>query len=112
MKSPAGNTRMQSDNASISIKALRSDMKSFMEPESVAPRLQDYAFLDVSETLGRLVSGNKPVVSWLYGENSEGIGERFEKEGKIMTFPTIERAAWALSVLRKRQAYLERVSGR
>jgi len=79
---------------------------------NVALRLPDYAFLDVSETLGRLVSGNKPVVSWLYGENSEGIGERLEKQGKIITFPTIERATWALSVLRKRQEYLERVSGR
>ena len=34
--SPAGNTRAQSDNVSISMKAARSDMKSFMEPESVA----------------------------------------------------------------------------
>ena len=79
---------------------------------NVALNLPDYAFLDVSGELSRLVSGDKPVVAWLYGENSEGIGKRLEKVKKIMTFPTIERAVWTLSVLRKRQAYLERISRR
>ncbi len=79
---------------------------------NVAMNLPVYAFLDVSEELNNVVSGNKPVVAWLYGENSEGIGEKLEKEEKIITFPTIEEAAWALSILRKRQAYLERISRR
>ncbi len=79
---------------------------------NVALRLPDYAFLDVSEELNQVVSGDKPVVAWLYGENSEGIGEEIEKEGKIIPFQTIEGAVWALSVLRQRQAYLERISGR
>ncbi len=79
---------------------------------NVALNLPDYAFLDVSEELNQVVSGNKPVVAWLYGENSEGIGKKLEAKGKIITFPTLEGAAWALSVLRKRQTYLERISGR
>lgn len=79
---------------------------------SVALKLPDYAFLDVSGELNQVVSGGKPVVAWLYGENSEGIGREIEKEGRIISFQTIERAVWALSVLRKRQVYLERISGR
>jgi len=79
---------------------------------NVALRLPDYAFLDVSEELNQVVSGDKPVVAWLYGENSEGIGKKIERDGKITPFQTIEGAAWALSVLRQRQEYLERTSRR
>ncbi len=78
---------------------------------NVALNLPDYAFLDVSEALNQAVSGDKPVVVWLYGENSQGIGEKIEKEGKIIPFQTLEGAAWALSALRERQAYLEKISG-
>ena len=80
---------------------------------NVALNLPQYAFLDVSEELNHVVSdGDKPVVAWLYGKNSEGIGKKLEEKEKIMTFPTLEGAAWALSVLRKRQVYLERTLGR
>lgn len=69
---------------------------------AIAPVLPDFSFLDVSESLNMVMkkSFNKPVVAWLYGPNTEEICKKFESERKIMTYPTLESAAWSLSILR------------
>jgi len=69
---------------------------------AIAPALPDFSFLDVSGSLNMVMKKpfNKPVVAWLYGPNTEEISKKFESENKIMTYPTLETAAWSLSILR------------
>jgi len=71
---------------------------------AIAPAPEN-AFLDVSDSLNSVMKElprEKPVVAWLYGPNTRAVGRRFESEGRIMTYPTLETAAWALSLLRDR----------
>jgi acyl-CoA synthetase (NDP forming) len=77
---------------------------------SIAPRLPDFDFLDVSESLNKVIlrENQKPVVAWLYGPNVNEISKRFEKEKKITVYQTIEKAAWSLALLKERQKFLER----
>jgi acetyltransferase len=68
---------------------------------AIAP-LPDFSFLDVSEALNGALQEtalNKPVTAWLYGPNREDISRSFEAKKRILTYPTIERATWALSLL-------------
>ena len=76
----------------------------------IAPNLPDFDFLDVSHALNQVVPGKKekPVAVWLYGPNVEEIAKRFEKKKNILVHQTIEKAAWSLSLLRKRQLFLEK----
>lgn len=69
---------------------------------SIAPLLPDFSFLDVSESLNAVTSkqSDKPVVAWLYGPNKDEISKRFESGKKIMTYPTLQTAAWSLSILK------------
>jgi acetyltransferase len=78
----------------------------------IAPDLPDFAFLDASEDVNKVVpkKGQKPVVGWLYGPNTREISERFEKEKKVTVFQTIEKAAWSLSLLRERNKFLEKAN--
>ncbi len=71
---------------------------------SIAPLLPDFSFLDVSESLNATMKKqlNKPVVAWLYGPNTEEISKKFESDKKIMTYPTLETAAWSLSILKSK----------
>ncbi len=75
---------------------------------AIGPKMPDYAFLNVSEALNEVMADlpDKPVAAWLYGPNPEEIGARFEASGRIMTYPTLERTAWALSLLRDRHVTL------
>ena len=77
---------------------------------AIAPELPDFAFLDASEDVNKVVpeERQKPVVGWLYGPKVKEIRERFEKEKKVTVFQTIEKAAWSLSLLRERQRFIER----
>jgi acyl-CoA synthetase (NDP forming) len=70
---------------------------------AIAPKLQEFSFLEVSKSLNRAIEGlpAKPVVAWLYGPNLEEISIRFESKKRIMIYPTLELAAWSLSLLRK-----------
>ncbi len=77
---------------------------------AIAP-LPEFSFLDVSESLNRVVEGfpsNKPVIAWIYGPNTKVIGKAYESQKRIMTFPTIEMATWALSLLRDRYDVVSR----
>jgi acyl-CoA synthetase (NDP forming) len=71
---------------------------------ALAPKIPEFSFLDVSESLNEVVgeSARKPVVAWVYGPNAEEISMRFECKKRIMTYPTLEMTAWSLSVLRDR----------
>jgi len=71
---------------------------------AIAPKLPELSFLDVSKSLNRAIEGLplKPVVAWLYGPNPEEISIRFESKKRIMIYPTLELAAWSLSLLRKK----------
>jgi acetyltransferase len=77
---------------------------------ATAPVIPEFSFLDVSEALNDIIEElpRKPVLFWLYGPNPEEIGERFEFKKRIMTYPTLEMAAWSLSLLRDRHFYLDR----
>jgi acetyltransferase len=71
---------------------------------AIAP-LPEFSFLDVSAALNRVLQESnlkKPVAAWLYGPNTDDISKAFEAKKRIMTYPTIEGAAWALSILRDR----------
>ncbi len=70
---------------------------------AIAPKLPELSFLEVSKSLNRAIEGlpPKPVVAWLYGPNPEEISIRFESKKRIMIYPTLELAAWSLSLLRQ-----------
>jgi len=71
---------------------------------AIAPMIPESSFLDVSEPLNRVMqeAPPKPVIAWLYGPNRREISKRFESKNRIMTYPTLEMAAWSLSLLRER----------
>ncbi|MGM0383216.1 MAG: CoA-binding protein [Thermodesulfobacteriota bacterium] len=71
---------------------------------AIAPMLPEFSFLEVSESLNGIVEElpPKPVVAWIYGPNPEEISKRFESKKRIMIYPTLELAAWSLSLLRKK----------
>jgi len=68
---------------------------------AIAPKLPEFSFLDVSKSLNKAVEElpPKPVVAWLYGPNPEEISIKFEYKKRIMIYPTLELAAWSLSLL-------------
>jgi len=70
----------------------------------------EFSFLDVSEALKGVAEKlpDKPVAAWLYGPNPGEIGEKFESTKRIMVYPTLEVASWALSLLRDRYEVLSR----
>jgi acyl-CoA synthetase (NDP forming) len=71
---------------------------------AIAPETPAFSFLDVSETLNEVMeeAPPKPVVAWLYGPNPLEMAKQFESRKRIMTYPTLELAVWALSILRDR----------
>jgi acyl-CoA synthetase (NDP forming) len=71
---------------------------------ATAPVIPEFSFLDVSEALNSIIEElpRKPVLFWLYGPNHEEIGRRFESKNRIMTYPTLDTAAWSLSLLKER----------
>ena len=72
---------------------------------AIAPMIPEFSFLNVSDALNKVVEEqpNKPVIAWLYGPNPEEINKKFESKKRIMTYPTLEIAAWSLSILRDKQ---------
>jgi len=70
---------------------------------AIAPRLPEFSFLEVSKSLNTVIEElpDKPVVAWLYGPNPEEISTKFEKKKRIMIYPTLDLAAWSLSLLRQ-----------
>jgi hypothetical protein len=66
--------------------------------------IPEFSFLDVSDALNRVAEEfpYKPVVAWLYGPNPEAIVKKFESGKMIMTYPSLDLAAWSLSLLRDR----------
>jgi len=70
---------------------------------AIAPKMPEFSFLEISESLNRVTRKlpSKPVVAWLYGPNPEEISIRFESKKRIMIYPTLELAAWSLSLLRQ-----------
>jgi acetyltransferase len=77
---------------------------------AIAP-LPEFSFLDVSETLNQVLDEfptRKPVIAWTYGPNRREVAKRFESHNRIMVFPTLEIATWALSLLRDRHLIITR----
>lgn len=76
---------------------------------AIAP-VPELSHLEVSELLNRVVGEfppNKPVIVWTYGPNAREVRKKYESRKRIMTYPTLEIAAWALSLLRDRFKILE-----
>jgi acyl-CoA synthetase (NDP forming) len=89
---------------SVALKAVLNDPRVYgVICIAIAPMIPDFSFLDVSESLNRAMEElpPKPVTAWLYGPNTKEISERFESKNRIMVYPTLEIAAWSLSLLRK-----------
>jgi len=81
---------------------------------AIAP-LQEFSFLDVSESLNEVmeeVAAAKPVVAWTYGPETGEVAKRFEARKRIMAYPTIEMATWALSLLRDRHQIIKKGLGK
>ncbi len=71
---------------------------------AIAP-VPEFSFLNVSGALTGVMeelSPDKPVAAWIYGPETEEVGRKFESGNRIMVYPTIEMATWALSLLRDR----------
>jgi acetyltransferase len=78
----------------------------------IAP-LPEYSFLDVSESLNSVMEEfppNKPIIAWTYGPTTTEVGKRFESKKRIMAYPTLETATWAMSLLRDRYQVMKRES--
>ena len=71
---------------------------------AMAFMIPEFCFLDASDPLNRVMEElpAKPVVAWLYGPNQREISKRFESKKRIMIYPTLDIAAWSLSLLRER----------
>ncbi len=71
---------------------------------AIAPKIPEFSFLDVSKSLNNVMEETppKPVVAWLYGPNPLEISKHFEVKSRIMIYPTLELATWALSLLQPR----------
>jgi acetyltransferase len=76
---------------------------------AIAP-VPEFSNLEVSELLNRVVEEfppHKPVIVWTYGPYAREIRKKYESKKRIMTYPTLEIAAWALSLLRDRFKRIE-----
>lgn len=76
---------------------------------SLALDPDEYAFLDASGVLSDEVDPcvKKPVVAWFYGPFTNEITEKFEGIKGLSAYHTVDRAAWALSLLRERARFVE-----
>lgn len=71
---------------------------------AIAP-VPELSNLEVSKLLNSLVEEvprDKPVIVWTYGPNTKEVRKKYESKKRIMTYPTLDIAAWALSLLRDR----------
>jgi acetyltransferase len=71
---------------------------------AIAP-VPEFSNLEVSELLNGVVEEfppQKPVIVWTYGPNAREVRKKYESRKRIMTYPTLEISAWALSLLRDR----------
>jgi acyl-CoA synthetase (NDP forming) len=76
---------------------------------AIAP-VPEFSNLEVSELLNRVVEEfppHKPLIVWTYGPNAREVRKKYESKRRIMTYPTLEIAAWALSLLRDRFKVVE-----
>lgn len=79
---------------------------------AIAP-LPEFSFLDVSESLNSVMEEfppTKPILAWTYGPLIAEVGKRFESKKRIMVYPTLELATWALSLLGDRYQVMKRES--
>ncbi|MFH1351567.1 MAG: CoA-binding protein [Pseudomonadota bacterium] len=76
---------------------------------ALAPDLSKYGSLDGTGVIKKVADSftSKPVVAWLYGPTQSIISERLEEGGRVMTFPTLTRAARALAALHGRERFLQ-----
>ena len=76
---------------------------------AIAP-VTEFSNLEVSQLLNRVVEGSpphKPVIAWTYGPEAREVRKKYESKKRIMTYPTLEIATWALSLLRDRFEIVE-----
>lgn len=76
---------------------------------AIAP-VPEFSDLEVSQLLNNIVeesSPDKPVIVWTYGPNAREVRKKYESRKRIMTYPTLEIATWALSLLRDRFKMIE-----
>jgi len=68
---------------------------------AAAAEIPEMAFADATGLIHAVAERfpRKPVVAWLYGPNQHDRSEALEARGRVMTFPTVERAGRALKAL-------------
>lgn len=76
---------------------------------ALAPELPAEAHLDATGVIEELAaSSSKPVVAWLYGPNQAAMAKRLEDGGKLLSLPTLPRAARTLGALYRRNQFLRK----
>jgi acetyltransferase len=75
---------------------------------AIAPDLPENEFLDATGTIRKVAAAQheKPVAAWLYGPNQPAVSENIERDGHVLAFPTLPRAAEALAALYRRHIFL------
>jgi acetyltransferase len=75
---------------------------------AIAPFLPDQAYLDATEVISHTAAQfpDKPVAVWLYGPNQAAMIEKIEREGTVISLPTIPRTARTLARLLERHRFL------
>lgn len=79
---------------------------------AIAPLLPEHEDLDATDVIKETASSfsEKPVVAWLYGPNQQTVSKGLEEGGKVLSFPTLPRAARALSALYRRGQFLKNLT--
>ena len=78
---------------------------------AIAPELPEQTYLDVTGVIKEVATSfhEKPVAAWLYGPNQPSVAKRLEEEGKVVSFPTLPRAARTLAALYRRRQFLQQI---
>jgi acetyltransferase len=71
------------------------------------PELSNLEVLALLNSVVEEFPPDKPVVVWTYGPRVREVRKKYESKKRIMTYPTLEIAGWALSLLRDRFKMLE-----
>ena len=76
---------------------------------AIGPRMPEDAYLDATGVIKETAAAypDKPVAIWLYGPNQSFVSQEVEKEGHVIAFPSLPRAARTLAALKERHRFLE-----
>jgi len=76
---------------------------------AIAPELPENSYLDATGTIRYIASKyrEKPVVAWLYGPEQKTVSRKLERDGHVVSLPSLPRAVRTLGALYRRHLFLE-----